>query len=88
MFEVEIKDFFQITGRGYVLGGEIINKGALLSNGDTLMSRDNKEQKIYVKSIEMVNFGAKPINLNLIGLLVDITEEEAKELVGKRLFKE
>lgn len=88
MFEIEVKDIFRITGRGFVIGGEVINRDTVLKNGDTLTNRDNKDQKIFVKSMEMVNFGSRQLNLNRIGLLVDIKEDEAKVLIGKRLYKE
>lgn len=88
MFEIEVKDIFRITGRGFVIGGEVINRATVLRNGDTLINRNNKEQKIFVKSIAMVNFGSRQLNLNRIGLLVDIKEDEARALIGKRLYKE
>ncbi|WP_179223795.1 hypothetical protein [Paenibacillus tyrfis] len=34
MFELEVKDVFKITGRGYVIAGEITENGAILRNGD------------------------------------------------------
>ncbi|MFD3258114.1 hypothetical protein ACE3MQ_05835 [Paenibacillus lentus] len=54
MFEIEVKDIFRITGRGFVIGGEVIFRDTVLRNGDTLINRNNKEQKIFVKSIESV----------------------------------
>lgn len=88
MFELQIKDVFKITGRGYVIAGEIVSRESVLKNGDTLTNKENLEQKITVKSIEMINYGAREINLNHIGLLTNINEEEAKGLIGKILFKE
>lgn len=88
MFEIVVKDIFRITGRGFVIGGEVINRDTALKNGDTLINRDNTEQKIFVKSIEMMNFGSRSLNLNRIGLLIDIKEDEARALIGKRLYKE
>lgn len=88
MFEIEVKDVFKISGRGFVIGGEIINRGSVLKNGDTLMCRDNKNKKVLVKSIEMFNFGNREINFNRIGLLVDLEESEARSLIGRRLYKE
>lgn len=54
MFEIEVKDIFRKTGRGFVIGGEVICRDTVLRNGDTLINRNNKEQKIFVKSIESV----------------------------------
>jgi translation elongation factor EF-Tu-like GTPase len=89
MFEIEVKDIFRITGRGIVIAGEIIRSETNLRNGDTLINKENIEQKIFVKSIEMINYGSRrKINLNHIGLLTDITEEVGKTLLGKRLYKE
>ncbi|MOA05269.1 hypothetical protein D3C78_1248610 [compost metagenome] len=88
MFEIEVKDVFKISGRGFVIGGEIINRDTVLKNGDTLICRDNKNKKVFVKSLEMVNFGNRDMNLNRIGLLVDLRESEVKSLIGKRLYKE
>lgn len=56
MFEIEVKDIFRITGRGFVIGGEVICRDTVLRNGDTLINRNN-EQKIFVKSIESVGSG-------------------------------
>lgn len=88
MFEIEVKDVFKISGRGFVIGGEIIIRGTGLKNGDTLICRDYNNKKIFVKSIEMVNFGNREMNLNRIGLLVDLKESEVKSLINKRLYKE
>lgn len=88
MFEIEVKDAFKITGRGYVIAGEVIDNKTALRIGDTLIHKDDLEQKLNVKGIEMINYRpGQRINLNHIGLLVDITEDAAKSLIGKRLFK-
>ncbi|WP_163855494.1 hypothetical protein [Paenibacillus elgii] len=88
MFELEVKDVFKITGRGYVIAGEITESGAILRNGDTLINKEDREQKITVNSIEMLNYGSAQRKLNHIGILTDISDEAAKALVGKRLCKE
>ncbi|WP_010497470.1 hypothetical protein [Paenibacillus elgii] len=42
MFELEVKDVFKITGRGYVIAGEITESGAILRNGDTLINKEDE----------------------------------------------
>ncbi len=88
MFELEVKDVFKITGRGYVLAGEMIESGSILRNGDILVHKDDRERKIHVTSIEMLNYGSAVRKLNHISFLTDISDELAKALVGKRLYKE
>ncbi|MGF9915033.1 hypothetical protein ABEX47_08595 [Paenibacillus ehimensis] len=88
MFELEVKDVFKITGRGYVLAGEITENGSILRNGDTLVNKEDREQKIYITSIEMLNYGSAARKINHIGILTEISDEAAKALVGKRLCKE
>lgn len=88
MFELEVKDVFKISGRGYVIAGEIIKSETTLKNGETLFNKQDKELKILVKSIEMINYGTGQIKLNHIGIMTDISEELAKALIGKRLYKE
>ncbi|WP_040948960.1 hypothetical protein [Gorillibacterium massiliense] len=90
MFEFFIEDVFKITGRGYVLGGVINDPKALLRVGETLIVKDNKEKKLYVNSIEMLNYGSDYENrrLDQIGILVDISNEDATEIKGKILIKE
>ncbi|MBU7317168.1 hypothetical protein [Paenibacillus oleatilyticus] len=88
MFELVVKDVFKITGRGYVIAGEITESGTILRNGDTLINKEDREQKIEVNSIEMLNYGSASRKLNHIGFLTDISDETAKALVGKRLCKQ
>ncbi|WP_058302162.1 hypothetical protein [Gorillibacterium timonense] len=88
MFEIRVEDVFMLTGRGYIIAGEIISNEEVLRIGDTLRSKDNTEQKIDVKAIEMMNYGTRVVKSKHIGLLTVISEEEAKGLIGKILFKE
>ncbi|MEO3944278.1 hypothetical protein [Gorillibacterium sp. CAU 1737] len=87
MFEVEIEHAFRITGRGYVIVGEVLARETVLRNGDFLRIRENEEQTVQVKAIEMVNFGSRTPTFNKIGLFVGLSEEESKALVGKHLYK-
>lgn len=87
MFELYIKEVFKITGRGYVLTGIVQDQKAVIKVGDYLRT-NNSEVLIKVKGVEMLNYGSKykeRINES-IGILVDVTNEEAKELVGRILF--
>ncbi|MNJ05858.1 hypothetical protein D3C73_1674660 [compost metagenome] len=59
----------------------------MLRNGDFLRIRENEEQTVQVKAIELVNFGSRTPAFSKIGLLVGLSDEEAKALVGKRLYK-
>lgn len=48
------------------------------------------EQLIYVKSIEMINYGSNINNrrLDQVGILTEISDEQAKELKGKIMIKD
>ncbi|WP_019639235.1 hypothetical protein [Paenibacillus fonticola] len=89
MFEIEVNDTFKITGRGFVVVGEIIKNETTLKNGDILINREDNEQKIYVNAVEMTSYGARlRKDLRSMGFLTEISEEAAKSLIGKRLYKE
>lgn len=85
MFEIKVVDVFKITGRGYVISGEILIREVPLKNGSILVNKDDFNQKIHVKSIAMINWGPGNIKLNHIDLLANITDEEAESLNGKIL---
>ncbi|WP_438449510.1 hypothetical protein [Gorillibacterium sp. sgz5001074] len=88
MFGLYVNDIFKITGRGYVLTGTVQDPKGIIKIGDYLKALNN-EVLVKVKGVEMLNYGSKykeRINES-IGLLVDITEDEAKELIGKTLYK-
>lgn len=88
MFEIVVQAIFKISGRGTVVTGEILNGETNLRNGDVLTSKDNIQQKVLVKSIELINFGSRQdINFNRMGFLSDITEEVGVTLIGKTLYK-
>ncbi|SDO50286.1 hypothetical protein SAMN04487897_11590 [Paenibacillus sp. yr247] len=87
--EFVVEDTFKITGRGYVLCGVINEPSAKIKIGDTLRNKINKTQEIKIKSIEMINYGInfKDRRQDIIGLFVDITDEEASEIKGKTFIK-
>lgn len=57
--------------------------------GEVLIVKGFKEKKLIIKGIEMLKFGnnSHGRRLDPIGLLVDISDEEANELKGKVLTK-
>lgn len=83
-----IDDIFKITGRGYVLTCVINNPNSTIKIGDTLRNRENVTQEIQIKGIEMINYGSnfKNRRLDIIGILVEISDEEALEIKGKTLI--
>lgn len=89
MFEIVVQAIFKISGRGTVVAGEILNRATNLRNGDILTSKDDIEQKVLVKSFELINFGSRhDFNPNQIAFLSDITEEVGATLIGKTLYKD
>lgn len=73
LLEIKILEVFKVTGRGYVLAGEIIKNDSFLKVGDILLNKDNPEQSITVNSIY---------------ILSNVSEELALSLIGKHLYKE
>ncbi|WP_335521083.1 hypothetical protein [Neobacillus drentensis] len=87
LFEIEIKDVFKITGRGFILAGEIIRNASSIKIGESLKLKDENEIKIPVISITLPNYIVGEDRLKQIDILSDIPEELAKSLRGKRLYK-
>lgn len=67
---------------------EIIQRESVLRIGDTLLNKEDNAQAVLVKSFEMINYGTGKTKLNHIGFSSNISEDEAKKLIGKRLVKE
>ncbi|MCP8616367.1 hypothetical protein [Salirhabdus salicampi] len=87
MFEVEIKDVFKITGRGFILAGEVIKKDSDIKIGEFLKLKNDNELKIPVTSIAMPNHKVEESQLQQIDILADIPEDLAESLRGKHLYK-
>lgn len=89
MFEIFVKNIFKITGRGYVLTGTVEDQAGIIRTGDYLRELSNDALLVKVLGIELLNYGKfykERINES-VGLLVDLTEDETKELIGKTLYK-
>lgn len=88
-FEGTLEEVFQISGRGYVLILKIKDPSVPLKIGQTLKNTDT-EQEFMIRGIEMLNYGAgiKNKRHDIVGVLVDISDDQASELKGKLFIKE
>ncbi|QNK55155.1 hypothetical protein [Paenibacillus sp. PAMC21692] len=87
--ECKVEEVFKITGRGYVLTLILNDSDVSLKIGDTLRYQSNEKTKIEIKGIEILNYGSniKNIRKDIIGILVDLSEEQALNTKGKILIK-
>jgi len=88
MVALQVKKTFKVTGRGYVLVGVLQDPSTTIKIGDYLKT-DEAERRIEIKGIEILNYGSeyKRHSDQSVGVLADLTEEEAKELIEKTLYK-
>ncbi|QNK55154.1 hypothetical protein [Paenibacillus sp. PAMC21692] len=87
--ECKVEEVFKITGRGYVLTLILNDSDVSLKIVDTLRYQSNEKTKIEIKGIEILNYGSniKNIRKDIIGILVDLSEEQALNTKGKILIK-
>lgn len=87
--ECKVEDVFKITGRGYVLTLNINDSDIALKIGESLHIKDNEKQEIIINGIEMLNYGSNMKNKreDIVGILVDISDEQASDIKGKTLIK-
>lgn len=91
MFTIECKveEVFKTTGRGYVLTLNLNGSNVSLKIGDTLRYQSYGKPEIVIKGIEILNYGSniKNIRKDIIGILVDLSDEQALNTKGKILIK-
>jgi len=87
--ECKVEEVFKITGRGYVLTLILSDSNIPLKIGDVLRIQSNEEQEIIIKGIEMLNYGSNLMNIrkDILGILVDLSDEQALKTKGKILIK-
>lgn len=89
LLECKVEDVFKITGRGYILTLNLNDSDIVLKIGELLRIRDNEKQEIIINGIEMLNYGSsiKQKRDDIVGILVDISDEQATDIKGKLLIK-
>jgi translation elongation factor EF-Tu-like GTPase len=91
MVQMIVQEAFKITGRGYVLTGTKDDPNEEIRIGDCLRaSNSGSEIRVIVKGIEMVHYKDQfqLRNKESIGILAEISDEEAKQLIGETLVKD
>jgi len=80
MAKFKISDVFEITNRGYVLSGEIVDGEIDARN---LIHFD---KGIIIKSVESINIKNQEFEVGLlIGYVAGMTKDQLKELLGRTI---
>ncbi|WP_037287802.1 hypothetical protein [Saccharibacillus sacchari] len=88
MFALQVTAVFNITDRGYVLAGTLQDSTASIGIGN-YVKNETEEIRVQVKGIEHLNYGSEyREHTSEFGILVNITKQEAENLIGKILFEE
>jgi hypothetical protein len=77
--KVQINDTFQVTGRGLILAGELL-EGDFYSGAEITFRMQNKPYCFIITGKEMGGYRKNERGNLIVGLLVRANEQETKEL--------